>query len=319
MLTHSPESISVTTSAPEGPCAFSSLGSSQAPHLNRPGLITCASVLVLCFAKPLYDLFGFCLKTDLFSHILLIPFISAYLVWHAKDTLPRPSSSRSRPLTLSFATLGAVALAAYFALAFSGHTLSEADYLSLTTLSFVSLLLATALWFLGKPLSRALAFPLGFLFFLVPFPDAVTTAVEVGSQHASANAYAWLMDLSQATYFRNGLVFTLPGLTIQVAQECSGIRSSFVLFLTGLLAGHMFLRSPWKKALLALFVFPLGIARNAFRIYLLSMLSAHWDPSIIHSPLHHRGGPIFFVLSLIPFFILLFCLRRSDHAQPRAA
>jgi exosortase/archaeosortase family protein len=56
----------------------------------------------------------------------------------------------------------------------------------------------------------------------------------------------------------------------------------------------------------------LGILRNGFRIYVLSMLSSHWDPRVIDSPLHHKGGPIFFVISLIPFFLLLFWLRRSE-------
>mgnify|MGYP003908365983 CR=1 FL=1 len=37
--------------------------------------------------------------------------------------------------------------------------------------------------------------------------------------------------------FRDGLVFKLPGIEMQVAQECSGIRSSLVLFITGLVAG----------------------------------------------------------------------------------
>jgi exosortase/archaeosortase family protein len=85
-----------------------------------------------------------------------------------------------------------------------------------------------------------------------------------------------------------------------------------VLFITSLIAGHLFLRSPWKKLILALAVFPLGIIRNAFRIYFLSMASAHWNPDIIHSPLHHRGGPIFFALSLVPFFLLLLWLKRSE-------
>ena len=77
-------------------------------------------------------------------------------------------------------------------------------------------------------------------------------------------------------------------------------------------AGHLFLRSPWKKTALALAVIPLGIIRNGFRIFTLGMLCVHVNPNIIDSPLHHRGGPIFFVLSLVPFFALLFLLRRSE-------
>src|SRR5436190_24254488 len=123
------------------------------------------------------------------------------------------------------------------------------------------------------------------------------------------------MNLSRASYFRQGLIFALPNLTIRVAQECSGIRSSFVLFITSLIAGFLFLRSPWHRAIFSIIVLPLGVLRNAIRIYFLSMASVHWNPNIIHSPLHHRGGPIFFALSLIPLFLLLFWFRKAEAKQ----
>ena len=34
-------------------------------------------------------------------------------------------------------------------------------------------------------------------------------------------------------------------------------------------------------------------------------------PPIFHSPIHKQGGPLFFVLSLIPFGFLLYLLRRK--------
>jgi hypothetical protein len=33
---------------------------------------------------------------------------------------------------------------------------------------------------------------------------------------------------------------------------------------------------------------------------------------MIDSPIHHQGGPLFFALSLIPFFLLLLFLRKSE-------
>jgi exosortase len=147
---------------------------------------------------------------------------------------------------------------------------------------------------------------------MIPFPEAFRTMLEIGYQHASAENYAWLLDLSHATYFRQDLVFALPNLTIRVAQECSGIRSSLVLFITSLIAGFLFLKSTPHRWLFSLLVIPLGIFRNAFRIYFLSMASVYWDPNIINSPLHHHGGPIFFALSLIPLFLLLVFLRNRE-------
>lgn len=111
---------------------------------------------------------------------------------------------------------------------------------------------------------------------------------------------------------RQGQMFMLPGLTIEVAQECSGIRSSIVLFITAVLAANMILHSGWRRITLVLAVIPLGILRNGMRIYLISVLTVHVDPGIIDSALHHRGGPIFFGMSLVPFLALLWLLRKGD-------
>jgi exosortase/archaeosortase family protein len=106
-----------------------------------------------------------------------------------------------------------------------------------------------------------------------------------------------------------------------VAPECSGIRSSLVLFITSLVAGQLFLRSPWKRALFAIVVIPLGIVRNALRIVTIGELCVHVDPAFIDSPIHRRGGPVFFVISMVPFLLLLYYLRKTDahkHQSPDA-
>jgi exosortase/archaeosortase family protein len=112
------------------------------------------------------------------------------------------------------------------------------------------------------------------------------------------------------------LAFQLPGLRIFVAEECSGIRSTLVLFITSLLASHLFLRTRWRKIVFVLMVFPIGVFRNALRITSISWLTVNVDSGIIDSAFHHRGGPIFFVLSLIPLFVLLWWFRKSERPQP---
>ena len=62
------------------------------------------------------------------------------------------------------------------------------------------------------------------------------------------------------------------------------------------------------------FVIPLGILRNGFRILVIGLLCVHVGPHMIDSPIHHRGGPIFFALSLVPLFLLVWWLRRQEQA-----
>lgn len=270
-----------------------------------------ASIVGLSFAKPIFDLVKYSASESFYSHILLIPLICGYLIWSDRAVLPLPARG---PLVLSagLAGIAFLILVGYF---LNRAQLSRNDALTWTILPLCLLVLAAALAFLGPRFVKSVSFPLGFLFFIVPFPEAMTNAMEIGSQIASAHVYSWMLTLTGTPFFRDGQEFRLPGLSLIVAQECSGIRSSFVLFLTSLLAGHMFLKSRWKRAFLAFVVIPLGLVRNGFRVLTLSLLTIYVDPRVIESPLHHRGGPIFFALSLLPFFLLLWWLRKSERKR----
>jgi len=266
------------------------------------------------FIKPLYVLAGYAANTEMYSHILLIPFVSAYLIWQRrKESLPPITSSPAVaviPLALGLITLNA------FVLLSGRKALTQTcDWLALTIFAWFCILQAGALFLLGARCLRAFAFPAAFLIFMVPMPSFLLDGLEVFLQHASADAAALLYAITGQTVFRDGLVFRLPGLTIQVAQECSGVRSSFVLFITSLVAGYWFFRSYWSRTVLVLAVLPLAILRNGFRIVTISMLTVHVDSRVIDSPLHHRGGPIFFALSLIPFFALLWWLYRRERRK----
>jgi exosortase/archaeosortase family protein len=111
---------------------------------------------------------------------------------------------------------------------------------------------------------------------------------------------------------RDGTILGLPGITLQVARECSGIHSSWVLFITSLVAAYLFLESPWRRLIFVVFVFPLAIARNAFRILVIGLLCVHVGPHMIESYIHRQGGPIFFALSLVPLFLMLVLLKRQE-------
>ena len=99
----------------------------------------------------------------------------------------------------------------------------------LLTLSFLCCLAAGGFFFLGRDWMRAAAFPLAYLIFMVPMPDAMADALETASKYASAEVANLLFHLSGTPFLRAGLIFQLPNITIEVAQECSGIRSSWVL------------------------------------------------------------------------------------------
>ena len=255
--------------------------------------------------------------SDLHSHILLVPFISAYLVFIQRDRLPRNYSSSSGAAGFFF-VIGLVALVAGWLARRSDHPLSHNDDLALTIFSFIALLMAAGFAFLGRHWMKSTAFPFFFLLFMIPLPDQAVDWLETASKLASAEAAHLFFSVSGIPYMRDKLLFYLPNIVLEVAQECSGIRSSFVLFITSLLAAHLFLTQPWRRALLVAVVIPLGILRNGFRILVIGLLCVEVGPHMIHSVVHRRGGPLFFALSLIPLFLLLWWLRKGEAKQGAA-
>src|SRR6266446_8190200 len=281
-------------------------------QLSGPtGFLVFGIFLVAVFIKPLFLLAAGAMQSALDSYIVLVPFVSAYLIYDRRKQLPTGDGCSPwaiiGPLIAAFA-----ALATALGLRRTGGSLSNHDYLALMALSFVCFLAAGGFFFLGRKWMTAAAFPFAFLIFIVPMPDAMADTLETASAVASAEAASFFFNLTGTPTLRDGTVFQLPNITIQVGQECSGIRSSWVLFITSLLAANLFLKSGWRRAVLVCFVIPLGIARNGLRIAVIGNLCVQFGPQMIHSIIHRRGGPLFFTLSLIPLFLLLWWLRRSE-------
>lgn len=249
------------------------------------------------------------------SYAVAVPFISAWLIWQRLGELPSGTPSPAiTPATLL--GLLSLALAAFSTFGRSSNAFdSPSTWICLQMLGWVAGAWAGAFWFFGAASVRQFAFPWSYLLFTAPPPTPVLDVLEKGLQVGSAAAVEAVFRIGQVTYSREGQTFWLPGLHFDIAPECSGIRATLVLLLTSLLGAYMILRSPWRRAILVLMVVPLGIARNTLRICTITLLTAFHDPTIIDGPLHHKGGPVFFAISLIPFFVVLAWFRRQENRE----
>jgi exosortase C (VPDSG-CTERM-specific) len=268
-------------------------------------------VLCLCFARPLYDLVRFAFHSELYSHLLLIPFISVYLARQEKSCAVGGGLPALVPAVLA-GVAGLAVMAWYWVQRHAGWKPKAEDYLAFMMLAFWFLLLAGSFVALGARGAWFWRWPLGFLLFMVPMPAPALEGVETFLQRTSAMTASGLLELSGMPVFREGNILRLPGFSMQVAPECSGVHSTLVLLITSVLAGRLFLNRWWTRCLFVFAVVPLGIIRNGLRVWSLGELCVNLDPSWIDSAYHHRGGPIWFGLSLVPLFALLFWLRRTE-------
>jgi exosortase len=195
------------------------------------------------------------------------------------------------------------------------HDLSQNDFLSLAVFSFLVVLIAGFVLSYGSKAFRAAVFPLLFLFLMVPIPGFLLEGIVFALQRGSAEVTDALFKLSGVPVIRQGFTFSLASVTIEIAHECSGIRSSLALFITSLLVGYGFLRSNWRRALLSVSAILAAIVKNGVRIVTLSLLGTYVDAGFLTGELHHRyGGLVFSLLALGVLIPVLWLLQKSERS-----
>jgi exosortase len=269
-------------------------------------------IVTVIMSGTLRDLISFALNRENThaSQIVLIPFISAALIYFNRKNIFRSvtwSVARAVPVLI----LGVGLLLAGRTV---GARLEEGDHLALMTSSAVVLWLGGFLLFYGTMAFRTAIFPLLFMGFFIPIPGAILNGTITILQRASAEMAYVILKLSGTPVLKeSAYVMRLPDLVIQVAPECSGIRSGISLLISSLLAGHLFLRSMWRRSVLVIVAIPVLIFKNALRIGTLSYLAVHVDQRILTSELHREGGIPFFVLGLLLLYPVLEILIKSEN------
>ena len=297
---------------------------SQSPHRNSSGVDTrpeefmtklpppqslavLLAVSLLIGWRPLVGTFMLALQNDAYTHILLILPISAVLIFQEWHSL--------RPMVASNVRTGSVMLA--MAVLVAGFvrgwsSLSSDVRLSPGMLALVICWIGAFVLCFGSRVSRSVLFPLCFLFGLVPLPQLVLNEIVHLLQQGSAWSAYVLFTAAGVPVAQDGVRLAIPGLTVEVAQECSSIRSSSMLLVTTMVLAQLLLRSPWRKALVIGVAVPLSVAKNGLRIFTIAMLGTRVDPGFLTGKLHHNGGIVFFAIALAAVFGLIWILRRAE-------
>lgn len=270
-------------------------------------------VLVAVYAPTLKRLTFFSLNESSESYILIAPAITLYLIWISRKEIFRTIQSSF----LSASVFAAAGLAAVFLAHRYMPLLGESDFFSLTALSFCLFIAGVFLACFGQSAFKAAIFPLAMLLFFVPLPSEASKLIIAWLQSGSAALVDWSFSLLHVPVLREGLVFTVPGVSIEIAAECSGINSSIALLITALLIAHETFRVGVNRTIFVLLSIPLSIVKNAIRIVTLTLLATYVDMSFLTGPLHHRGGFVFFLIALalmVPIWRVL--KKREDSLIP---
>jgi exosortase len=270
------------------------------------GLLLISAIII---HYPIKTLLFSKINSEYYSHIILIPFLSIYLIYLKRGEIFSQCSQAIMPGLLLLAIGSMIYFLGY---QYSLH-LSENDFAAIILTAFIIFIWGDFILTFGIESSKKAFFPLSLLIFMIPIPSILMDKIIYVLQVGSTELTEVLLMMTGTSYLRDGFVFQLPGMSMEVAKQCSGIRSSIAVIITTIVAGHMFLNTFWKKILLVLIAIPLTILKNSIRITVLALLAIYVDQRIItNGALHRDGGIVFFMLALLIIFPVLVLLRKTE-------
>ena len=279
-------------------------------QIDRRRFLFCGlwlAVSIAIFWKPCVALVRFSLANDNASHVVLIPFISMWMIYIEKKKI-------FRQVSFDYSLAGVLFTISAFTYIWtlrSTISWTQADILAGYALALVLLWISGFVLFFGRAAFKSGWFALLFLFLTIPLPDTLLNQAIYFLQKGSADIAEMIFDLLGVPALREGFVFHLAHINIEVAKECSGIRSSMALLILALVVGHLLLHALWKQVVFLIAGLLIMVVKNGVRIATLTILAQYVDPGFLYGRLHHEGGVVFFLLGLVLLLPVLWLLQRS--------
>jgi len=228
-------------------------------------------------------------RSDTYAHGFVVPLISLWLIWRIRHSLallaPRPAAFA---WVLMFGAAG---------LWLAGDLVAVN---SVTQFALVGLLVLAVPAVLGWQLARAMAFPLGFLFFAVPFGDFLLPVF----MDWTADFTVLALRATGIPVYREGLQFVIPSGSWSVVEACSGIRYLIASVTVGCLFAYLSYRSLTKRLIFVGVSILVPLVANWLRAYMIVMIG-HLSGNELATGFDHLiyGWVFFGVVILLMLFI----------------
>jgi exosortase len=236
------------------------------------------------------------------THAILVPFIALYFAWAKHEELKTADRSSS--------LWGGVVLTlclVFYLLCYVGGVAVG------TRLMIVGSLIGLIWNCFGWHILRVLAFPLGFLFFMVPVPDTLLNFVSFPLQLQATKISTWVISLFSIPVYREGNMLYFVQTQLEVAEACSGIRSIVSLTMLSILLAYLTNNgSWWKKMLLVACAIPVALVANILRVSGTGILAHFYGDKVARGFLHDFSGLVVFVIGFAVMFFIVRLLNLTD-------
>jgi exosortase len=246
---------------------------------KMPNIFLAAIVTTVTYVPCFLALLSEATTNPYAAHVVLVPGLASVMVWVRRREFQR------LPFGGNTSALAIIAGAAV--LLIIGY---RAANVALQSLSFVVAIGGLVFSAYGRQGLRRMAFVLAFLLLMVPPPRGVITMLSPLVQHFVAVVTGVILRVIGVPVIQDGIVLGLVGVTLEVAEECSGLR--FLLVLVVCVAAFARLTLPtFKEQLLctALSV-PVAMVANITRVVLTSAGTYFFGPYVVTGSLHYHIG-----------------------------
>jgi exosortase B len=171
--------------------------------------------------------------------------------------------------------------------------------------SQIPLLAGLVLMFGGWGSLRAAGFPLFFLIFMVPLPEALVAAVTQPLKSAVSAMASQLLHVAGYPVGRSGVVMTVGPYQLLVADACAGLNSIFTLEALGLLYMNLMrYTSVARNVALAVLLVPVAFVANVVRVIILVLVTFHLGDAAGQGFVHDFAGIVLFLVALVFMLVL---------------
>ncbi len=235
------------------------------------------------------------------GHGMLVPLCAAFLFW-ADHARIRAAAGRGdlSGIPVILLGLGILALGSW------------AESLLIQGLSIVVVLAGIVLLGFGRRCFREAAFPIGFLFLMVPLPRPVADAVTLHLQRFAAGFAGLALDALGIQSFQTDTLIVLPNLTLQVDEGCNGLRFLITLLTLMIPFARVSQRDLARQIFLVALTIPAAVLANGVRIAVIGIAAHSFGPQVAVGLVHNSIAKVIWGLTLLLLMCVGLLLRRGS-------
>jgi len=268
------------------------------------------AVLLLLYL-PVFPQWG----KDIFTnennqHCMAIPFISLYAVYLKRGVLKEKLAAQGLRRGNPYLFIAGICT---YLLGIAG------GIIFFQQLSLIVLIAGSVLYLYGRAIFFELAFPLFYLVFTVPVPEAAYQAFSSPMKLFASKAAARVIRLCGIPVYQEGVNLFFPYTSIEVVDACSGMRSLVSLLAVSTVFAYFFQKKFLSRALIVCSAVPIAVFSNVVRIVLTGIIAHAFGQEYAQGVLHTvLGTAVVIVIGVALIagvhFTLCFLQKRNAHA-----